>query len=183
MPYIVNKDIFLFQNINIGIKKQLLFYILFYSRGCLVTPQTLICCTSTLEVGPGEHIPTVMSSIPFYYLLSFWPKMIMIRLVCSLRCLANFHWLFVEETTGHVDGWESPKSCSSQKPTHAPSLSSVVVWLLCTTTYNAWLVLTDTIVELSKKTFYKSKVWIISFCVCLFWNQTQKQMIQTYVPK
>ena len=132
--------------------------VLFYSRGYLVIPQTLIGCTSTLEVGPGEHIVTVSLSMPFDYLLSFWPKMIMIRLVCSLRCLANFHWLFVEETTGHVDGWESPKSCSSQKPTHAPSLSSVVVWLLCTTTYNAWLVLT--VVELlscPKTTFYNSK--------------------------
>ena len=98
-----------------------------------------------------------MLSILFYYLLSFWPKMIMIRLVCSLRCLANFHWVFVEETTGHVDGWESPKSCSSQKPTHAPSLSSVLVWLLCTTTYNAWLVLTVVELLYSPK---KNILWI-----------------------
>ena len=27
------------------------------------------------------------------------------------------------------------------------------------------------------------KVWIICFCVCLFWNQMQKQMIQTKTPK
>ena len=154
----MNKDIFLFQNIKLVSKSN--FYFKYYFTQevrYLVTPQTLIFCTSLFEVGPGQYLLTVLTSTPFNYLLCIWPKMIMIRLVCSLRCLANFHWVFVEETTGHVDGWESPKSCSSQKRTHAPSLSSVVVWLLCTTTYNAWLVLT--VVELLScpKTFYKSK--------------------------
>ena len=47
----------------------------FYSRGCLVTrkiivsPQTLICGTSSLEGGPLLHLLTVLFSILFDYYL------------------------------------------------------------------------------------------------------------------